>query len=78
MADTQQSKINFNYFIIFSGTIYRLCYPTYMAYAILDITVNQSNQDTGAEDKNHRIGKKFKNHLYLKKGVTCQKKLKTQ
>jgi len=31
-----------------------------MAYAILDITVNQSNQDTGAEDKNHRVGKNLK------------------
>ena len=50
--------------------MWRLCYHTYMAHAffvlvILDITVNQSNQDTGAEDKNHRVGKKSKNHFFL-------------
>jgi hypothetical protein len=44
-----------------------------MAYAfvlvILDITVNQSNQDTGAEDKNHRVGKKSKNHFSIRSHV---------
>tara|TARA_R100001129_G_scaffold135757_1_gene97264 strand:- start:363 stop:485 length:123 start_codon:yes stop_codon:yes gene_type:complete len=35
-----------------------------MAFAILDITVNQSNKDTGVEDKKRRVNQISKTILY--------------
>ena len=48
-----------------------------MALAILDITVNQSNKDTGVEDKKHRVNQISKTILY-KEIVSWMKKQKNQ